>query len=126
MKKLTILFLLLFVTVFSFAQKIKAYEYWVDDDLSNKVFNSITPVRIFHLQADLQLSPVSVGFHLMNIRFADSTNRWSGVLTQYFMKYPPNNSSEKQIVAYEYWVDDNYSAKTSQNVTPVSVYHLDR
>ena len=89
MRKLMFLLLLLSATSVSFAQKIKAYEYWVDDGYATKVSTAVEPVQIFRLQAEFSLSSVSNGLHVFNIRFADSTNCWSGVLTQYFIKARP-------------------------------------
>ena len=109
MKKILLWIIMLHIFPAVYAQnKIKKYEYWVDDNVANKVVTPIAPVQTFHLTTVLPLSQVTVGFHLLNIRFADVANQWGGVLTQYFMKYPQNSSVAKQVTSYEYWVDDNF------------------
>jgi len=108
----------------SVANQIMAYEYWVDNGFCNRVSQSVTPSQYYRLNTNLDLSACAVGFHLLNIRFRDSMGEWSGVITQYFMKYPENIIVPKQIVAYEYWVDDGYSNKIVQNVTPSQYFHL--
>lgn len=124
MKKPTIVLLLLLAVFYSYAQQIKAYEYWVDDDLSAKVVASIAPVQNLHLQQELSVNLVCAGFHVFNIRFADANNTWSSILSQYFVKNPQANSGTRQIVGYEYWFDDGYIAKTYQQITPVAQFHL--
>ncbi|MEI7983948.1 MAG: hypothetical protein WCI71_20040, partial [Bacteroidota bacterium] len=124
MKNPTILLLFLFIMLHSQAQKIKAYEYWVDDDVSSKVFTNITPVENLHFQQALPVNMASPGLHAFNIRFADTTNTWSSVVSQFFVKNPPTPSSDRHIIAYEYWVDDNYNTKTYQPILPSPGFHL--
>ena len=79
MKKFLFLFLWMFVIGGSQAQKIKGYEYWIDDNIGGKVYASITlRIRVFHLQTDLPLLGVSIGFHTLNLRF--STARTFGAV----------------------------------------------
>ncbi len=124
MKKHLILISFLLFAGFTMGQKIKAYQYWVDDDVAGKVTTAITPVKDFHLQAELPMSSVTVGFHFLNMRFCDSTNRWSSVISQYFIKHPAGYNTVKQIVAYEYWIDDGLDGKTRHDIIPSSVFHL--
>jgi len=123
MRTSTILLFLLF-TIHLHAQKIKAYEYWVDDDPSTKVFTSITPVTNLHLQQALPVNMCSPGFHIFNIRFIDTTNTWSVISSQYFVKNPPATETDRQIAAYEYWIDDNSASRIYQTVVPSSQLHL--
>lgn len=125
MKKILVWIIMLHIFGALQAQnKIKKYEYWVDDNLTDKVVTSITPAQNLHLIATFPVSQVSEGFHLLHIRFADTANVWSSVVSQYFLKYPQNVSVAKQIVAYEYWVDNGYGSRVSQSVTPSQYYHL--
>ncbi len=106
------------------SQKIRGYEYWFDDQVEAKVSVDITPVRYFHLQESMALDTLPNGFHTLSLRFADTANHWSSVLTQYFIKYPPATAANKQIVACEYWLDDDYAGKTTRTVSPTATYHL--
>ena len=124
MKKPTIVFFLLLAVFYSHAQKIKAYEYWVDDDVSAKVVTSIAPVATLHLQQALSVDQASAGLHVFNIRFADTTNTWSSVLRQFFVKNPPSSGSNRQIVGYEYWFDDAYALTIYQPTSPAAQFHL--
>jgi hypothetical protein len=114
----------MFVMVSLQAQKVKGYEYWIDDNMPEKVYSSITPVSVFHLQTNLPLTGVSFGFHVLNLRFHSSTNLWSSVLQQFFTKITAPNGVDKKIVSYEFWIDDDYASRTIQNITPSSVYHM--
>jgi hypothetical protein len=125
MKKLSIfIFSLVFISSIQAQNKICKYEYWLDDDYAGRIAANITPVANLHLQTNLSLAPFSVGFHILNIRFKDSKGLWSGVATQYIMKYPPGNSTSNSISGYEYWVDDDYSGKVVQIVSAGQNFHL--
>lgn len=124
MKKPAIVLLLLLITLHSFTQKIKSYEYWVDDDVSAKVVTAITPVKNLHLQQALAVTQASYGLHVFNIRFADTTNTWSSIVSQFFVKNPSTNSANRQIVGYEYWFDDVFTATTYQQVDPSAQLHM--
>jgi hypothetical protein len=120
------LLILSFLLILSrpFAQKIIMYEYWLDEDVTAKVTTSITPVKTFHLQQDFSLAQASYGMHIFNIRFRDSTNMWSSIIREFFIKSPPSGSINRQIIGYEYWFDDNYAAKIYTPVLSGSIFQL--
>ena len=124
MKKFLFLFLWMFGIGDLQSQTINAYEYWIDDNTGAKIFTSIAPVSAFHLQTDLPMTGVSFGFHTLNLRFIDNLNVWSSLLQQFFTKLPASSGSDKKIISYEYWIDDDYPSRTIQDVTPSSVYHM--
>lgn len=111
-KILTIL--LLHQLVWSQSNTITSYQYWVDNDFSNQQSISISPVSEFHLQTDLDLSSTEQGFHTFHIRFQDNNNKYSAILSQLFF----SRSLDTKITAYEYWFDNNYSAKVNVAVSP--------
>lgn len=101
------------------------YEYWFDNNSANKVTENVTANPILNLNANLITTGLQDGVHSINIRFKDQNNDWSSVLSQFFYKVPEvyliNNP---KMVQYEYWYDNNYVNKVSQNVAATQLLNL--
>lgn len=114
-----LIFSILFI-LFSFklySNNITQYEYWFDDNYSNKVQVTLnSPAKNFHLIDSLQLPNLNAGLHKFNIRFKDSMDWWNCAQTKYFM-YPA-----AIITGYEYWFDDNFSDKIQDSIISPSNY----
>jgi PKD repeat protein/Cu/Zn superoxide dismutase len=105
--------------------KISAYEYWVDNGYANKVNVGITPEISFNLIDSIPMASLSNGLHTFHLRFMDERGQWSSVLSQFFQKLPSTTvASNTHMNGYEYWVDNNYGAKTLVNVTAVNTLQL--
>jgi PKD repeat protein len=95
-----------------------AYEYWFDGDFANAV-EVATPVQeLVSINELLATSGLNTGIHTFNIRFKDNTQQWSSVLSQFFYKTPQAVSTQRDLVAYEYWFDGDY-ANAVEVATPV-------
>lgn len=103
---------------------INGYEYWYDSDFDARLGSSFDATEIFNLNEAFDASGLSYGVHAFNIRFNDNANNWSPTTTDLFVKVQAPSNGISQIVAYEYWFDDNYSTKVSQTVTPSESYTL--
>lgn len=106
------------------AQSITEYEYWYDSDYANRISQTVAPQTMLDLNVSLDMSTISDGMHVLNIRFKDGGNAWSSVLSSFVVKYPSGQNSSKSIAGYEYWFDNNYANKVSQPVTPQVSYLL--
>ena len=106
------------------SRRMVGYEYWFDNNDASRTYLAVSPAALLHLAANLDLGNLAMGYHLLNIRFKDDLGSWSVVISQFFVKDPPTTSSSRQVVAYEYWVDNGYAARTYQPVTPASLFHL--
>lgn len=104
--------------------KVTSYEYWFDQDFSNKAISSVSPVSLYHLQLNALTSGLSNGIHSIHVRFKDQNGVYSSVNSQFFQKIDLSAAANRSIVAYEYWFDQNYSGKTFQMISPQSNYHL--
>ncbi len=100
-----------------FAQNITGYEYWIDDDFSNKVFTSVTPTSSLLINENIDFSTEEDGLHIFNIRFIDENNKWSSPLSYFFYKPVVQASGANTITSYEYWFDDDFDALVNTNVT---------
>jgi hypothetical protein len=104
--------------------KITDYEYWIDNNIGARISNSITPQNNPQVVAGLDLSAITSGFHVFNIRFKDERKMWSSAQSQYFYKAPVLSGAVNKIVAYEYWTDNNYAGKVLMNVSPQNSLQL--
>ncbi len=103
------------------ATQITGYESWFDDDFQHKTFTPLSAGSSFSLIKDVDVSSLSNGLHIFNIRFKDNAEKWSSVTSNFFQKIPATSiNTNMQITGYEYWVDDNYGAKVTQNINPTS------
>jgi PKD repeat protein len=119
MKKILLL-LLIIVNSALYAQKIKYYEYWFDDNYSEKTSQNLSPMEtVFDLQINEALDNYATGVHSFHFRAKDSLGKWSIVQSQLFYKPPVQISqlSSNRLILYEYWFDDNYSLKNTGILT---------
>lgn len=83
-----------------------SYEYWFDNDYNSNVSGSMD-VGSNHLELDISSLPQ--GAHYFNCRVGYGDGSWGSV----YRKLVLNLAGSVNAVAYEYWIDDNYSAKTA-------------
>jgi len=116
MRNLLFIGLLLGLSVGCFAQKqIKQYEYWFDNNYSNKTVIQVAKAASYNLTATIPTLGVPVGLHTFQVRFQDDKGLWSTTSNQFFIKTPL--ATDHGIVKYEYWFDDDYVGKKSQTIT---------
>ncbi len=104
-------------------KEITALEYWFDDNTSTTFVNQ-GPVADLYNDTSFNTSSLKQGLHSIHIRYQDNAGLWSSVVSQYFQKTPETNTSTKQIVALEYWFDDNTST-TFVNQGPIADLYND-
>ena len=97
---------------------IVSYEYWFDDDFQNKTLVNITPTEQATVLEQLDVSNMSNGMHLFNLRAKDERGYYSSIVSQFFYKKELTNSDTNHIVSYEYWFDDDFQNRTLVNITP--------
>ncbi len=108
----------------TFDRKITKYEYWFDNDYANKVAQSATNQETFTLNTTVVPSALASGIHTFNIRFKDNTGFSTSTLSSFFYKVPEQDTFARKIVAYEYWFDNDYANKVSQNATNQETFSL--
>lgn len=127
MKKTNVIFILFFFLVAFTVRgqnKINYYEYWFDDNYAAKVGMNITPVPSFTLNTSIGTSSLNDGLHMLHIRFRDDSSNYSTTVSNYFLKTFEGGTSANNIVAYEYWFDNDYAARVYQTITPVNELNL--
>ena len=99
-------------------RKIVAYEYWFDDDFDGAVTQTVTSQKNLNLIADIPTGAISDGIHSFNIRFNDHTGMWSSIQSSFFYKNLEQATAiNREIIAYEYWFDDDFDNAVTQTVT---------
>jgi PKD repeat protein len=99
-------------------RNIVEYEYWFDNDYANAVIQTVTSQQSLDLNTIIATGTINSGIHSFNIRFKDDTELWSSVLSQFFYKISPSTSpTNRNIVEYEYWFDNDYANAVTQTVT---------
>jgi hypothetical protein len=121
MKKIVVsLLLFCFALSIGLAQnKIKQYEYWLDSNLAAKQTVSIPPTACLSLEA-VAVTGLTPGIHTLNLRFQDTNNRYSPVVTQRIDAF----SATPLVNACEYWFDNAYAAKTTVSLGPSATFQL--
>lgn len=128
MKKFTIILLVVCWTALSgaFSQtKISGYSYWFDNDPESAVAVAIPATESFELEATIQADALHMGLHLFNVQFRDDHSKHSTVLSQFFYKVPEQAYAVTNITEYEYWVDNDYASRVSQNIPAVQSFVVD-
>ncbi|HOU82052.1 MAG TPA: T9SS type A sorting domain-containing protein [Bacteroidales bacterium] len=95
-----------------------SYEYWFDDDFQNRTLVNITPTEQATVLEQLDVSNMSNGMHLFNLRAKDERGYYSSIVSQFFYKKELTNSDTNHLVSYEYWFDDDFQNKTVVDISP--------
>ena len=91
------------------AATVSRYEYWIDEDLSQKVTQETTGGD---LVAAIDISTLTAGVHYYNFRAQNSEGTW-GALKRMLFFIPENANPDATITHYEYWLDEDYANKVS-------------
>ncbi|GHT64340.1 hypothetical protein AGMMS50239_21860 [Bacteroidia bacterium] len=102
--------------------KIVLSEYWIDDNYSQRVVRNIAPSANYATTATLDFNDLSAGLHVFNTRFRDSHGNWSTTVSQYFQRFSP--VIPKKLVAYEYWINDEYDKKFTAEINNEQTFVL--
>ncbi|MDD2345090.1 MAG: hypothetical protein PHY85_02990, partial [Bacteroidales bacterium] len=121
MKRILLFVLFLIAIKLIFAQQITHYEYWVDGNFSDRTLNNVLiPATDVEISFQYSTSLLQDGIHTLNTRFKDSDNKWSSVQTDFFMKTSATGLLTNQVVSYDYWFDDNFNTRISENIATPS------
>ncbi|PKQ67136.1 hypothetical protein BZG01_08535 [Labilibaculum manganireducens] len=117
----------------SIVRKINGFEYWIDDDFSNRIASSLplTDTAVINQVLDTKL--LASGFHSIHMRFKDDSNQWSVPATSFIRKYGSNSGIiARKITSYRYWFNDDVTSikqiDLSESITPFTLsesIHLD-
>jgi len=101
---------------------LQAFEYWYDDNYSNKVYQPVYPLQSGILNTSFSTNGLDNGLHTFHLRFKDTKGHWSSVISEVFNKLPVINDTSVRIIGYEYWFDDDYTLKVASENDPVQIF----
>jgi len=94
------------------AQNIVQYEYWFDDAFAGRTVVTVPSSNGLNLNTTVSVAALRPGYHRFSYRVKSSDGKWSVPATSFFAKGFNN------IVAYEYWFDDDFATRTTTSITP--------
>ena len=103
-------------------QPITQLEYWLDDNYKDKKSEPLTGAGN-QWQTAIDCRALETGMHAFHVRFKDAKGQWSSVLSSYFYTMP-QSKDDNTIVAYEYWLDNQFAERKKENANPSAVFHF--
>ncbi len=105
--------------------KITGYEYYFNNDVANKESVDVSSTDELHLISDLDISKLSGNINIINIRFKDSQDRWSPLVSKLFIRpLDGDGTSDTKITGYEYYFNNDVANKESVEVSSTDELHL--
>ncbi|MDY0142010.1 MAG: PKD domain-containing protein, partial [Bacteroidales bacterium] len=99
------------------SHNLSAYEYWFDNDYTSAVTVNTPTQQQVAIDELISAQLLTDGIHVFNIRFKDDSQKWSSTLSQFFYKMPVQATGSHDLLAYEYWFDDDYENAITVNTT---------
>ncbi len=90
-------------------------QYWFGTDMANAINKPLPQQKIVQVSEMIDASDMPDGLHLMHLRFADTTGKWSSTISQFFYKSKEVGITNNVITGYRYW----FNNATADNI----VYH---
>ncbi len=113
-----LLALLLIAPLVCRSQTITSYRYWFDDNASAANTVTVSGVQDLTLNATMDASTLGKGYHLATLQFKDNNDRWGAPVTSTFV------ITAADLVAREYWFDDDVSTLQTVSVTATQVLNV--
>jgi PKD repeat protein len=104
---------------YTLTPKIVGYEYWFNDDFANKTTTAVTSTQQLMINQTIPTTGLMQGINTINFRSFDNSGKYSSIISHFFYKTSLTESNQApEIVAYEYWIDNDYANAVIVN-TPV-------
>jgi hypothetical protein len=124
MKQLATFTLILVFGLTQAQNRVTHYEYWFNSNYQGRLHTNITPAALVNFQGSFPTTGLSDGLNILHLHFGDDSGRYSTPLSQFFIRRTPSATASGRISAYQYWIDDQFSANVLQTVTPVANLNL--
>lgn len=106
-------------------KNLSTYELWFNNDYETRQINSLDSHSEQHILAEIDVSDLPVGVHVVNMRFKDANNLYTSTLSKVFYKMEQDFFSETKLSAYKYWFDEDYeNAVFIRLQTPVKQFGI--
>jgi hypothetical protein len=82
--------------------------YWFNNDIASATGEAVSGEGSFMFNQSVSVEPLPEGLHVLNLRFRDSEEKWSPVLSRFFYKMPAPVVAGKKLVSYSYWYNNEF------------------
>lgn len=105
--------------------KISGLQYWFDQNDDLKVVRTFPPVDQLVLNETIDAGTLPDGMHTLHLRFCDAANRWSPVISGYFIKARIwQDQLQSRINRVRYWFNNDIGQAISLRVAPQQQFIL--
>lgn len=88
---------------------ITGYEYWFNNDFANKTTQMVPLTQQLMINKTVSTTELADGINTLNFRSFDNLGKYSSIVSQFFYKKSAlENDLSPKILAYEYWIDNDY------------------
>ena len=87
---------------------VAGYEYWFNNNSGARVRSTVTATTQATISFKASTSGLPTGVHLFHIRGFDTNGKFSPTLSQFFYKMPTVIAENPHIMAYQYWLNNNF------------------
>lgn len=98
--------------------KLVNYEFWFNDDYESKQVVSMTASDEYLLTSSIDVSLLPGGVNVFNFRTKDENGVFSSTFSKLFLNNPKSLASGDQLIAYEYWFNDEYPSRQVVAISP--------
>ncbi len=120
MNKIKWIFLFIFFATNIFAQSnLSGYEYWFNDEYTNKQSVQFAPTTNHQLDGDIDVGHLPEGLNRFALRYKDENGLFSSTYTKLFLKHTLENLTE-----YEYWFNNDIQNKQIIALPPANQHQL--
>lgn len=95
---------------YTLTPKIAGYEYWFNDNFTNKTNISVAQSQQLSINQHIPTMGLLNGINVFNFRSYDNLGKYSTVLRHFFYKQSASEINPKsKIIAFQYWFDNDYA-----------------
>ena len=104
---------------------IQGGEYWFDLDFVNRQAIPVSSDENIVIEADVDVSTLTEGLHVIHSRYLDNQNVWSSVTSDFFViRHTISGSVTRKIESFEGWFDSDFENRMTNSISEVTDYHL--
>ncbi|MBN1116151.1 MAG: T9SS type A sorting domain-containing protein [Bacteroidales bacterium] len=125
-----VVFTIIFLVISSLAgliaqNTIISGEYWFNSGFNERTSILLTGSENIQYIDNIDVSSLNVGLNSVQLRFKDSDNVWSSVISSFFViRKQGEINIAKTIDSYEYWIDNDFNGRLVKPVSSLSNFNL--
>jgi len=103
----------------------KQMQYWFNRDEQQAVMVALPNQTSVQVSQVVNAATLPDGLHLLHLRFADTTGKWTPVISQFFYKSAEFGITNNVITGYRYWFNDAPAGDiVFQPISPANPFSL--